>query len=397
MIQKIIIFILGSFITGGIFVGYKYFKPKNEDLIDKEIYDQSVFLSSATSDGLILLDAKGNIKIMNQLASDLTGWTVSDALNLNYKSIIKLVDNKNELLPDNINPILNVLASHENLINSQSLISNKTNTTVPVSISIAKLDTDTNSMQMLIVLRDITSVKKRDQERSDFISTASHEMRTPIATIEGFLSLATMTATDSKLKSYIEKSLEQTSKLGKLFEDLLTSAKVDDGLMKPEPINFSLNDLFNQMVPYIKNTAEAKKLNFIYKNSDQSTPNEKAIIPIFKINADPKQIQEIVKQLASNAIKFTESGTVTLGLSGDAESIHIFVSDTGKGISQNDIPHLFQKFYRLDNSETRDNGGTGLGLFISKSLTELNNGKIWIESEVGKGTTIHLKFNRSKI
>ena len=397
MIDRIIFLTIGVAISGVIFAIIKFMS--HGDVVpnlDKEIYDQSAFISQASSDGLVLLDSTGNIKIINQAASDLTGWPINDAINLNYKSVIRIVDDKNQLLPDVINPFTYVITNHINTVNQQIILSNKLNQSIPISMSISKLDTDNESKQMLVILKDVTGSKKRDQERSEFISTASHEMRTPIASIEGFLSLATMTATDPKIKSYIDKAHEQTGKLGKLFEDLLTSAKVDDGLMKPNPTTFNVNDLISQMIPTIKNQTDAKNLTLHFNNGSDTNQNGKSISPLFKITADPKQVAEILKQLVSNAVKFTEAGSVAIGINGDSDTVQIYVQDTGKGIASTDIPHLFQRFYRLDNSETRDNGGTGLGLFIGKSLTDLNNGKIWIESEVGKGTTVRVNFARSR-
>ena len=120
------------------------------------------------------------------------------------------------------------------------------------------------------------------------------------------------------------------------------------------------------------------------------------ISPVFHINADPKHVQEILKQLISNAIKFTDTGWVVLGLRGNQDNVEVYIQDTGKGIAQTDLPHLFQKFYRLDNSGTRDNGGTGLGLFISKSLADMNHATIIADSTVGKGSVFHILFPRLK-
>jgi two-component system sensor histidine kinase VicK len=98
--------------------------------------------------------------------------------------------------------------------------------------------------------------------------------------------------------------------------------------------------------------------------------------------------------LFDNAVKYTETGRISIGLTGDKDIVQFHISDTGPGIPKSDVSHLFQKFYRVDNSSTRTIGGTGLGLFISKKIVELYNGRIWVESEEGKGSTFYINLPR---
>ena len=103
-------------------------------------------------------------------------------------------------------------------------------------------------------------------------------------------------------------------------------------------------------------------------------------------------MREVITNLFDNAVKYTDSGKITIGLTGDDKISQIYISDTGAGIPAEDIPHLFQKFYRVDNSRTV--GGTGLGLFICRKIVELYNGRIWVESEFGKGSTFYINLPR---
>jgi two-component system sensor histidine kinase VicK len=105
-------------------------------------------------------------------------------------------------------------------------------------------------------------------------------------------------------------------------------------------------------------------------------------------------MQEVLTNVINNAIKYTPEGSVTVSLTGDPSVIQLQVADTGPGISADDLPHLFQKFYRVDNSMTRSIGGTGLGLFICRKIVELYNGRIWAESQLGKGTTFFINLPR---
>ena len=131
---------------------------------------------------------------------------------------------------------------------------------------------------------------------------------------------------------------------------------------------------------------------------DASSPNEgssaKVIKPLYYIQADPERLREVITNLYDNAVKYTESGTVSIGLTGDTAVAQLSVRDTGPGIPAEDIPHLFQKFYRVDNSATRTIGGTGLGLFICRKIIELYNGRIWVESKQGEGSNFFINIPR---
>lgn len=122
--------------------------------------------------------------------------------------------------------------------------------------------------------------------------------------------------------------------------------------------------------------------------------NSKAIRPLYYTYADPARIQEVTNNLIDNAIKYTEAGKVTIGLTGDRNVVQIFIKDTGMGIEAEDIPHLFQKFYRVDNSATRTTSGTGLGLFICRKIVELYKGQIWVQSKKGQGSTFYINLPR---
>lgn len=120
----------------------------------------------------------------------------------------------------------------------------------------------------------------------------------------------------------------------------------------------------------------------------------KVIQPLYYAHVDPDRMREVITNLFDNAVKYTDEGKVSLGITGNKDVIQIRVSDTGPGIPPEDLPHLFQKFYRVDNSATRTIGGTGLGLFISKKIVELYRGTIWAESELGKGSTFYINLPR---
>jgi signal transduction histidine kinase len=129
-------------------------------------------------------------------------------------------------------------------------------------------------------------------------------------------------------------------------------------------------------------------------SADKDVSGGKVVRPLYYAYVDPNRIREVLQNIIDNAIKYTPSGNITARLTGDNSVIQLQVSDTGPGIPQEDIPHLFQKFYRVDSSLTRTVGGTGLGLFISKKIIEMYNGRLWVESQLGKGSTFFINLPR---
>jgi signal transduction histidine kinase len=161
----------------------------------------------------------------------------------------------------------------------------------------------------------------------------------------------------------------------------------------PKVIEFG--EIMEQIADAARFSAQKKglQLKYIVSGGNQVT-GARVVRPLFYVYVDPNRIREVIQNLIDNAIKYTADGSVTIALTGDNSVAQIQVQDTGAGIPEEDIPHLFQKFYRVDNSMTRSVGGTGLGLFISKKIVELYNGRIWVESQVGKGSTFFINLPR---
>jgi signal transduction histidine kinase len=129
-------------------------------------------------------------------------------------------------------------------------------------------------------------------------------------------------------------------------------------------------------------------------NASTTVAGPKVIRPLYYVYVDADRLREVITNLFDNAVKYTPDGKVSLGITGDQQVVQCYVRDTGPGIPSEDVPHLFQKFYRVDNSATRTIGGTGLGLFICQKIVELYKGRIWVESELGKGSTFYINLPR---
>lgn len=226
-------------------------------------------------------------------------------------------------------------------------------------------------------------------------------MRTPVAAIEGYLALALndrVSKVDTKARDFLVKAHESTQHLGKLFQDLLTSAKAEDGRLVSHPQVVEMGAFLQQIVEGLKFAAEKKGLKIDFSvaggNTAESVAGGKMLKPLYYGEVDPDRMREVITNLFDNAVKYTDAGKISIGLTGNDEVVQLFVRDTGHGIPAEDVPHLFQKFYRVDNSTTRSIGGTGLGLFICRKIVELYNGRIWVESQVGRGSTFFINLPR---
>lgn len=348
----------------------------------------------AVDDGVLAVDSKGNILTINPAAEQITGWNGSDAAGLVFNSVLKITNNEGGEMIEISNPVNRVLQTGENFTTRDLFIKTQSGKIVPIFLAVNSIDGQNSGV--VVVFRDISKELKENREQAEFISTASHEMRTPVASIEGYIGLALNPATatiDARAKSYLQKAHENTKHLGQLFQDLLDITKAEDGRLKNEPVVLDAIEFSRNIWEGLKPKAEAKGLNYIFEPDNHKT-GEKTLTPVFFIHADRDHLHEILNNLFENAIKYTPSGMVSVNITGDNNNVQISVKDSGIGIPAEDIPHLFQKFYRVDNSETREINGTGLGLFLSRKLTESIGGFLDVKSEYKKGSTFTVKLPR---
>ena len=359
------------------------------------VENKSDVVINAIDDGVLAISKDGNIELINPSAQQIIGWDQGDALGLNWKSVLKLVTSDGKDVEDLENPIAQSLSKNQPTHNDKLFLLTSSEKRILVSIVSSPVGTDGEGI--IVVFRDITKEKAEEREQAEFISTASHEMRTPVASIEGYLGLALNPATahiDEKARDFITKAHESAQHLGRLFQDLLDISKVEDGRMKNNPKIINVNEFLKDIFDGLATKANEKQLNYIFMPDIVGESKEKSLQPIFYANIDPDHFREVVSNLIENAIKYTPSGEVVVNVTGDDKQISVSVKDSGIGIPAEDIPHLFQKFYRVDNSDTREIGGTGLGLYLSRRLAEAMSGNLRVESKYKEGSTFYLEIPR---
>ncbi|MFZ2125610.1 MAG: ATP-binding protein [Candidatus Saccharimonadales bacterium] len=369
----------------------KAYKSLSNEL--SEVANKSEVVINAIGDGVMSIDGQGIIQLINPAAQQIIGWGKQDALALNYKSILHLVDQKSETIDAASDPIQQALNINQQVRANLNLL---TNSGKNLTISLVVSPVGTMGSGVIVVFRDVTKEKAEEREQAEFISTASHEMRTPVASIEGYLGLALNPQTsqiDDRARDFILKAHASAEHLGHLFQDLLDVTKTDDGRISNNPKVVDIVTFTAEITKGLEQKAIDKGLKLAFKPTTAGI-REKHVTPVYYINLDNDHVREILDNLIENAIKYTPQGDVMVDISGTEDHVVVSVKDSGIGIPTEDMPHLFQKFYRVDNKDTRDIGGTGLGLYLSRRLAEVMGGRIWAESVYGSGSTFFLELPR---
>lgn len=363
---------------------------------------QSEIVIAAIADGVISINNKSEIQLINPAAQKMIGWDKKDALGLNYKSVLKLVDNRDQPPSEANDPIQKALSTNtEYTTDTLSIVTANSGKKFLALLTASPVGSMGSGL--IIVFRDITKERAEEREQAEFISTASHEMRTPVASIEGYLGLAlnpTTASIDDKAREFITKAHESAQHLGRLFQDLLDVSKADDGRLSNNPRIVEVAAFVNDIVQGQMARAAAKHLQLRYKpdpsgaSASSHAAAGRVLNPVFYTKVDNDHLREVIGNLIENAIKYTPEGAIEVDVTGDDTSVTISIKDSGIGIPQEDIGHLFQKFYRVDNSDTREIGGTGLGLYLCRRLVEAIGGQIWVESTYQEGSTFFVKLPR---
>src|SRR6266404_4792221 len=233
------------------------------------------FILSAIQDGVVMVGKDNTIRLLNPAASDIIGWPPKDAMGLDFHNVIALVNEKGEPLAPNDHPFSQALVTGQTIRDNNSSLVTHDGKHIPVSIMVSPVSSSTEhgTESVVGVFRDISKEEAEEASRSDFVSTASHEMRTPLAAIEGYLSLALNPKTakiDDNAQKYLEKAVMSTSHLGELFRDLLTSSKAEDGRISSYPTVVEVGEILEQVAEAERFSAQAKSLELKYVVSKDS-------------------------------------------------------------------------------------------------------------------------------
>lgn len=242
---------------------------------------------------------------------------------------------------------------------------------------------------LVVVLQDITEQKKLDDMRKEFVANVSHELRTPLTTVKSYTETLIDGAIEDKeiAMDFLGIIDSEADRMAFLVRDLLQLTRFDNKQVRLDLTEIEMNDFLNMTVRQNKIHAEAKNQALSFE------PYPHMVV----VHGDRDRVGQVVNNIVTNAIKYSlEQATIRIFITEDAQYFKINVKDTGMGISREDLPRIFERFYRVDKARSRAMGGTGLGLAIAKEIMESHGGKLTAESEYGKGTTMTMWFPKER-
>lgn len=233
---------------------------------------------------------------------------------------------------------------------------------------------------------DISNLKKLEQIRTEFLGNVSHELRTPIFSIQGYIeTLLNGALEDPKVnRSFLQKANNHTLNLNNLLNDLIDISMIESGQMKMSFRYFNIHDLLKSIE--VEFLGSAKKKNLVLQIH---SPN-----PKLDLYGDKQRIKQVLSNLVTNAIKYTETGFIELGVIEEGNSGKVYVRDSGLGIPELDLARIFERFYRIERDRSREMGGTGLGLAIVKHIIEAHESKIEVKSQLKIGSKFVFRLKK---
>ncbi len=333
----------------------------------------------STGEGMIAVDQTGKVLIVNPVALKIFDITQEQANTKRIFDLYQLYDEKGELLPTEKRPIAVTLATGQRVIQiCQVANSNKK---IVVQLTSAPIKQNNALIGAIEVVRDVTKDKEVDRMKTEFISLASHQLRTPLSAIKWFSDMLVkgdageLTAEQKELSQNISVS---TERMIELVNGLLNISRIESGRIVIDPQPTNLKELVDGIVKELQVKSKERQQTLLVNAHDD--------LPV--LNVDPKLIRQVFMNLLTNAIKYTpKGGEISVSISRKDDQIISQVTDNGYGIPKSQQDKIFQKFFRADNILKVETDGTGLGLYLIKAIVDSSQGKIWFTSEEGKGTS----------
>ena len=331
---------------------------------------------ASMAEGVMVLDSQNRIEGLNKGMAEMIGREYADIVG---KTPIEAF--RNIALQD----ALNRFRQAGEIVLEEITLGDENPMILDVNISAVK-SLPGQDPKTMIVFHNVTRLKKLEQVRADFVANVTHEIKTPLTAIIGFVETLQQGAIDDRAKAqkFLLTIHENAQRLNRLVDDLLTLSSIELGETKLHLEGLALEDVFETALTLISLRAALKNVR-IQRDVQPGLP---------MVRADRDRLVQILVNVLDNAVKFTpEGGSVSITASPEVQgSVVIKITDTGIGISKSELPRLGERFYRIDKTRSREMGGTGLGLSIVKHLMKAHEGSMEIESTLGKGTTVSLHF-----
>jgi two-component system phosphate regulon sensor histidine kinase PhoR len=358
-------------------------RSKIEEISKEKDYLQTILKGMA--EGVLVVDGRGRILLVNDALRRLLSLSsdVSDKMPLEIIRNAELEGAIRKAIQDgeNIALELDLDKSGEKTIeiNVVSILSSNKRT-----------DEDNEGIRGAIaVFHDITRLKQLEKIRQDFVANVSHELRTPLTTIKGYAeTLLEGALKEDQAFQFVQVIKRHTDRLTKIVEDLLMLSRIETKEFQLRMEAIPLRDFIDDVVEFVKEPAEKKEISL----SRNEIPSSLAV------QADRDYLEQILINLLDNAVKYTPEGgkVIVSAIEKDSKEIQFSVEDNGIGIPKEDLSRIFERFYRVDKGRSKELGGTGLGLSIVKHLVQAHGGRVWVESQIGKGSTFYLTLPKRR-
>ena len=351
--------------------------------------NRSRAILDSLADGVFTTDLEQRITSVNPGVEHLTGYRAIELLDQFYLDAFRVSDRDGKPISPTISPFLQAIAEAmptEPRIFQITRGGNEADDTALIALVAAPIFDDKHNISGTVgVFRDVTQEQEVSRLKDELVSLVSHELRTPMASVLGFSELIlTRQLSETKLRMYVETIYKEAQRLSNLINDFLDIQRMESGRQVYNYIEVDLRPILRRISDVFSQQRGRLKLDI--------PPHLPAV------RADPDRIVQTLTNLVSNGLKYSpDGGDVIIRAHLNSEGlVEVAVEDHGLGIPAEAQPHLFSKFYRVDNSDRREIGGTGLGLAISREIVEAHGGKIWLESELGKGSTFHFTLPSSR-
>ncbi len=355
-------------------------------------------LLGSIGEGVVAVDARGKIIFLNEQAQKLLR-VKGDALKGKlYAHSILLLDDAGNRIALEKRPLMIALKTGKKVVTDEYVCVRRDNRKFPVAITASPIILRDKVIGAISIFRDVTQEKAVDTAKEEFVSLASHQLRTPISTINWYaetLLKGRVVSVDRRQREYLEQIYGASQRMARMVNALLNVSRLELGTFSVEPEDMSMVETARAIASEIRPFVVKKKIHFNQKY-DKGIPS---------LHLDPNLVRIIIENLLSNAIKYTpahgkvdldmylaEEGDSFGGEKIDEKCAVLTVTDTGHGIPKATQGRIFTKFFRADNVKKKGHDGTGLGLYIVKLVVELMKGKIWFESEKNRGTTFYVAF-----
>ncbi len=344
-------------------------------------------------DGLCVLDKKRKIILTNPVTEKLTGFTQKEMKDKKYEEILHFVSEKDETIKrfGYIKEVYEKGISSE--IESDSILIQKHKTKIPIDASAAPLKNKKGEIiGCVVVFRDVSKEREINRMKSEFVSVASHQLRTPLTSINWYIEILLsedIGQLNKDQKEYLHNVYSGSQRMAELVNELLNVSRIENQQLKINWEHMDFQKVIQSVVKECLPIANIKNIKIINPEKKEKYEGE----------ADPNLIRQVIHNVVVNAIKYSYSQSqVKINLEKNKEGVLLKIEDHGIGIPQKFQSHIFEKFYRAPNATSKETDGTGLGLYIAKMLIEAHKGKIWFTSKEKKTTIfeIYLPFSKNR-